>query len=411
MSKSRPLQIVVYGAFGAPNTGDELILASILDHYVREDPFARITVMAYHLSISSSFVETRAAITWTSELNWYFANAVGHDKTAVLPAISELLGTTLDAKFPTPGPAILKSLRTADVFHIGGGGYFSQDFPNAIAHVMYCAMLLAVINPQCRIVFSGHTFGPFGGLNDEVREKLAAILRRASLIDLRDEQGSEWLEKQGIPFQVTCDDAFLADWIRTNHKPARSNYALLHMGGSNRSQPARFERAQAALTTAARTISAAGVEVIPISFCPIDNDAAAVAEVLEAAGISSPVIECSTLGVRGLLELFSGARFAIGTRLHVAITSMICRIPVYTVDPAPKVVALYSRFGSRDIDNGKDLAVPIEKFINRKPRSKQRTDERIARVLTIRQMKIDSLRRVTEGLDGYPWHEPSHSNE
>lgn len=380
-----------------PNTGDELILASLVDYYLRQDPRSRLVVLGENVAVSSAFVEARGDITWVTELNQYFAAHVGRSSHSVAEAVDRLLASDLTDVFPGSGATVEAALRRADVFHVAGGGYFHEGFPNTIAEVLYCAFALERANPACRLVFTGLTLGPFGNLPLAVQDDLQAVMRSASLVDLRDERSTSWLDKAGIEYQVTCDDAFLAGWRLHGRKEGPSRYCLIHLGGDTTGNLERYERSLSALATAIREIAARGVTVVPISFCPVDNDAGAVAQALERAGHQASIVECSTLGRSELLSLFAGAEFAIGGRLHVAISAFIAGTPAFTMDLTDafdRMVAVYSQMGITDLDLGGNLQDDLLGFVERCLSGNAVKPEPLNSLAALRDMKSRRLSAV-----------------
>ncbi len=364
---ARPLNVVLFGGFGAPNVGDELILASLLDFYFKYDSHTRVTVLSSNVAASSSFVEARGSITWIEELNRYFWENVGLDETRVSAVVNELLSIPLSDVFPGIALTVTKALGNADIFHVGGGGSFQGCFPHSVAQVLFCVYFIERVNPTCRIVFSGLMLRPFDQLDGGVQSDLQAIMRDAALVDLRDRRSTQWLEDAGIHHQVSCDDAFLGAWQLSDNAGSASKYCLLHLGGDTKDNMERYERSAAALAGAAEWISQHGLAIVPISFCPIDDDdGRAIEDVMRRAGIDCEVVECSALGVADLLELFRGASLVIGGRLHVAIVAFIACIPVFTVNLTnafDRIVDLYAGLDCADLDQGQDLASDLIEFL------------------------------------------------
>ena len=172
--KSVQTRIVISGYYGCGNTGDEAVLAGILES---------------------------------------FRQTVGEEKTSftVLSAKPE---ETLKQHGVAAAPrmdrsARLKALESADLF-LSGGGSLLQDTTSLRSLVYYLWVVREAYRKQVPVVYYAQGIGP---LNRGVSRFLTRIVtNRASLVTVRDSDSAELLKKIGVnrpKIEVTADPAFV----------------------------------------------------------------------------------------------------------------------------------------------------------------------------------------------------------
>jgi len=203
VSRSRQLRsdrfTVLYAAgFGYDNLGDEAQLHANLDNWERLQPGCRIVILspdpdatrAVHGPYESVHAPRR---TWWSgfgldyfgigerpwylpiflfKLGWIFGNAFFYKYTRLT--------------FMAPNSAyLLYLLRSADVLHLGGGGYLTGKTASRLYDNMALIFLAHYFGTD--VILSGHNIGVW---QNPLQRWFAQQLRKARFIGLRDGEGS-----------------------------------------------------------------------------------------------------------------------------------------------------------------------------------------------------------------------------
>lgn len=198
--------ILLIGAFGAVNLGDETIAAAVLDHYSRASCCNQFKLnifcgdAAYLSNQLRQYVQVNIA--YFNHLNNYMWAAVGENGKSISEATKGFLET---ANYDYKAKAILDIISTADIVHIAGGGYFKTSFPHIVATI---GLIVKLARRDCFVAITGVTIGPFWNSPDLYQGNVAEIFNRANLVDIRDEVGATFLDSIGVSYGITCDDVF-----------------------------------------------------------------------------------------------------------------------------------------------------------------------------------------------------------
>ncbi|MDP2287942.1 MAG: polysaccharide pyruvyl transferase family protein [Actinomycetota bacterium] len=365
-------KVVIFGGFGMPNVGDELILQSLANYYSQESEDWQLTAFGGDTSAMSSFLSGSHRIRMCNYLNEHFWTSVRSEASVVDSGVEKLLTAPESHMEPYKHAVLNRALREADVFHIAGGGYLHGGIPHLAASLGYCFEVLQASNPSAVVIATGLTWygmegHDFGALAPKTTARLHAALAGSTLVDLRDDLGLNKVERLGMEAQVTCDDLLLWRPPEMCSSPLGEKYALLQVGGSYYDIPGQREVAISSIAQAARLLESSGIRVLPISFCPVDGDSLAVGEVLTKAGIDVPVIEAVALGAEVLSSLFAHAMLGIGTRLHFAVLCHLVGTPVFSIRVNGAFERLryhYGVVGADGLDNEGDLSDQLAGFVS-----------------------------------------------
>lgn len=170
---SRKDGVVVCGAYGRGNAGDEAILASILQQLQSFDPDLPICVL------SKNPRETA-------------------------------LQTGVRCRYTFSVPKVCRELRKARLF-ISGGGSLIQDVTSTRSLLYYLWTLRTARQSGCQVMMYGCGIGPVSkGKNRKIAGKV--IDKNVDLITLRDPESMEELRRLGVcqpKMQITADPALL----------------------------------------------------------------------------------------------------------------------------------------------------------------------------------------------------------
>ena len=162
--------VVISGYYGYGNSGDDSLLCAILDALHQADPEMRITVLGRH----SKKMQQR-----------YGVRCIGRYQML----------------------SIWRELKDAKLL-LSGGGSLLQDITSNRSLLYYSTVIAMAQHVGCHVAIYGSGIGPL--CNEKNRVRVAALLRQADRITLRDPQSLATLHEMGIRCAtVTADPAYL----------------------------------------------------------------------------------------------------------------------------------------------------------------------------------------------------------
>lgn len=192
---TEPLSIVVSGYYGFGNTGDEAVLAGIVDSLRAMTASARITAF----SATPDATSAQHRIQAVDRNNWRLMS---------------------------------NYIKECDLL-ISGGGSLLQDVTSALSPLYYLNIIRLGLRARKPVMLYAQGFGPLNRpLNRAVARRL---LNRVSAITVRDEDSSHELKRLGvtIPIEVTADPAFM---LRASN-PQATQSLMQEMGLGEKGQP------------------------------------------------------------------------------------------------------------------------------------------------------------------------------
>lgn len=304
-------RIAISGYYGCGNTGDEAVLAGIVETFRRLGLDAGITVLSGNPA----------------------------DTTARRPGVDSVHRFALSS--------VLRALRRADLV-ISGGGSLLQDVTSARSIHYYLFVLRAAQALRRKTMVYAQGVGPL--VRPSSRRAVAAVLNRTDLVTVRDIESADLLRSIGVerpPVHVTADPAFVLEpdtaaadrvlaGLRLSDRPT--------VGVSLRPWSAAGDWPAEAAAGVRLGCEEIGARVLVIPMQP-ESDRGMWAEIREGeAVIAGPMDPCAVRGVIGRCDLM------IGMRLHSLIFAAGEGVPFIPIVYDPKVSALASAAGAPGID-------------------------------------------------------------
>ncbi len=330
-------EIFLVGYYGFQNTGDELILGSILSDLRKALPGASFTVISHDPDQTAADHGVRA-IRWSDP------------------------------------QAIAKATERANLVIVGGGGLFHDTLgfvPNLLftkqswGLALYVGVALYGALARKRVMLWGVGVGPLG--SELAKEYAKAACLAADVVTVRDELSKTLLESTGVPsskITVTADSAFASrPSVRkagSRKKPATRKHpdkgptvGVVVRQWDVGVSPSHWEGQLAeALDGFARSERGA-VVFIPFQALESEkeNDVAVAKRI--AAKLSSQadvtVLE-ENLAPGKIQEVIAGCDLLVGMRLHSVVIAAQAGVPVVALSYDPKVSALMERVGMPEFD-------------------------------------------------------------
>lgn len=301
------MKIVISGYYGFGNIGDEAVLVSMLQGFLRRDPALEITVLSASPRLTAEFNQVKSV-----------------HRFSLLEILRELIGT--------------------DVLVSGGGSLF-QDATSTASLWYYSGLILLAKLLRKKVMVFAQGFGP---VRKKINRLLARlVLGRADLITLRDEDSHAELKKLGVkrpPIQVTGDPAALLE-VRSKNEGRK----ILGLEGipldnpligiSVRSVPLQPQIEKELFRVLAEKLDrfVAKHKLQPVFFlfqCPEDMGEAS--QVIGAMKGKSHVV-FRICRPQEMLELFAHLDILIGMRLHSLIFAALNSVPMLGMSYDPKV--------------------------------------------------------------------------
>ncbi|MGE5529222.1 MAG: polysaccharide pyruvyl transferase CsaB [Patescibacteria group bacterium] len=305
--------IVISGYYGAGNTGDEAILAAMLEALRAAIPGGEFVV----LSRDPAHTRTLHGVA----------------------ALHRGLGRDLRAK--------LSLLRRADLFISGGGGLFQDAFPrrHIPRSVLYYAGICALARLcGCPVMFYAQGIGPLRGRLARRLARAAAGL--ACAVTVRDPGSAALLldlGARGAPIRVAADPVLA--W-----HPPREGGVLERFGLGGRRilavsvRPWPGQACLRAVAGAADRAAAHGLRPVFVPFARgVDEEACRAARASMADGDAAVILP--HLPPADVYRVLAGAELVLGMRLHALIFAAAAGVPMVGLAYEPKVRALMDLLG------------------------------------------------------------------
>ncbi len=314
--------IVLSGYYGAGNTGDEIILAAMLQTLRREMPAAEFVVLSAHPG----------------------QTAAGHGVAALHRGLRDL-------------GAKIRLLRQAALLLSGGGGLLQNAYPRRLlplSILYYLSICLLAKICGCRVMFYAQGVGPLRGGFARLLVRLAA--GRVDLISVRDQDSADLLRRIGVrrpPIHVTADPALAWRPVPAGEAVPRPAPADAPLVISVRPWTGDERHLRAVAGAADRAVRAWGTPPVLLPFAAgVDADACRRVRELMAEGQGAVVLP--ELPPAGVYEVVAGGGIVLGMRLHSLILAAMAGVPMVGLAYDPKVVSFL-----RSLDLG-DLVCPFE---------------------------------------------------
>ena len=300
--------VLICGAYGKGNRGDNAILSAIVDQLEHIDPDLPITVL------SRDPKETRAC--------------------ASVPAI-----------YTFRFPKIRRTLKKTKLY-ISGGGTLMQDATSTRSLLYYLYSIRQATKAGCKVMLYGCGIGPIH--REKNRRRTAKVLNRyADMICVRDHYSLEFLKELGVTkprIHLTADPALLisAEDINYLHMcgldPAAS-YALFSL------RPWDGYREEDLIRAVEHTYKTHGL--IPVLYCMEPGRDLAVAKSLSGK-LSCPykILEAGENGDQ-IVCLVKRMSLVVSMRLHTLIFAAGQGVPLVGLVYDPKVSGFLNDLGQK----------------------------------------------------------------
>jgi len=307
--------VVISGYYGAGNTGDEAILAAMLQMLRVEMPEAAFVVL------SRDPVATAAA---------HGVPAVGRASLA----------------------RIIGLFRRADLLLSGSGGLLQDGYPRKILPVSvlyYLAICVLAVLCGCRVMFYAQGIGP-------LHTRLARLLvrfvaNRVDLISVRDRDSAALLRRLGVkrtPVRVTADPVLgwspgaaveVPAWRAGKLAPGRPI-----LGISVRPWPGDEAHLLTVAKVADRAVREWGMTPVFVPLArQVDAQVSRSVQALMVEGSRAIILPDSTPAA--VYEAIAGAELLLGMRLHALIFAAMAGVPLAGLAYDPKVTSFLASVG------------------------------------------------------------------
>jgi polysaccharide pyruvyl transferase WcaK-like protein len=362
------VKIVIFGGFGTPNIGDEAILAAHLEYYSAHVPHSTIYVMcsdaAYISAIHRSKELTIVPINYINNYSWECYQGGVDRKEAVRHYLG---GTAFSEEYSLLTryrlDIVKEAIGGADILHIAGGGYLNSGFPHALTAI---EIILGFCPATCKVVVTGLTLGPFDLGDDERIAK--ALVARAAWVDLRDEIHAD--EVRGLTsrvrdkMSVTSDDVFLSSRLASlsssagirDQADSKRDYCTLLIGGDGGTPAEREVMLRELLVSTEELLGRfPALRIRCLQFAPTSRDLEFPARLVEnlPTDLRRRIALVDVAGTHpwNVGRIIAGARFNVGTRLHLAVMAFMTLSPVLSLcflDGGERMMHLHHAMGSSE---------------------------------------------------------------
>lgn len=319
--------VMISGYYGFGNLGDESLLTAIADNLAKEHPGIRITALTKNPRKDSE----RTGLRCIGRMNF---------------------------------PAIFHEMGRAKLL-ISGGGSLLQDITSGKSLLYYLTLIRLAEKKGLKTYLYANGIGPLNSEKNRIRT--GKVVQCCDAISVRDEDSLQELVSLGIPeskIRLSADPAFCVTMPeKSKQLSARKRFGLedIPVAGAEANGEIRgyyvvsLRRLMRPMTEGydvrlteetAKFCDRMWEEhgLIPV-FVPMqpqnDREICAAAASLTKA----PAKQADIADVEDLLAILTGARFALGMRLHCLIYAAVSATPVIGISYDPKIDAFLKRIG------------------------------------------------------------------
>jgi polysaccharide pyruvyl transferase CsaB len=305
-------RLLVSGYYGFGNTGDEAILAGLVEGFRRLAPGATLTVLSGSPAATEAEHGVRAA--------------------------------------PRGPLSVWRELRRCDLLISGGGGLL-QDVTSWRSPLYYLGVMRMAAAARVPVVCLGYGLGPLR--RAPLRWAARRCLSRARAVAVRDQLSADFLRdlKAAREPELTADLAFLLSMPRPDEISLAWQRALLErddratLGIAVRTSPWAGEADLADALGRAIRHSCDDLGLRPV-LVPMQRPRDVRFAEKVASAVASPVdIVRSPLTARETLALVGGFDLVVAMRLHACIFAALSGVPLVAVSYDPKIDGLMRELG------------------------------------------------------------------
>lgn len=314
------MKIVVSGYYGFNNSGDDALLAAIIENIHSVNERAEIVVLSNSPKDTMSVYKVKAV---------YRYNIF----------------------------SLLYEIATCDVL-LSGGGTLIQDATSTKSLYYYLSIIKLAKLFKKKVMLYANGIGPLKSFKNI--ETTKNVLNEVDLITLRDENSQNELTRIGVnrpEVKVTADPAFLinpndtADGIFENYGIPKDKEILCVSVRHAKGTPSDFEQIIADFCDYA--YEKHGLFTV---FLPMQQrvDYAISASIKNKMKNKSVVIG-TNYHASSMLSLISKMKICLGMRLHTLIYAASCCVPIVGIVYDPKVNGFLDYIGEENYINAKDI--------------------------------------------------------
>ncbi len=307
------MRVLVSGYYGFGNTGDEAVLAGLIEGFRELAPDAELVVLSGNPA----------------------ATMAEHSVIAV----------------PRGLRSARRQTKQCDLLVSGGGGLL-QDVTSWWSPLYYLAIIQFARQARRPVACIGHSFGPLR--RSLIKRVTRDVLSKVQVITVRDELSKKALMELGVarPLEITADLAFLLP----RPTPEEINEARRLAGLNENSGPIaaialRPHPSGGPPDLAGRLGAAIGKVCAELRIRPLlvpMQPSQDISFAREAAQVmpGEPLITTTPMSARQVLALIAGGDLMIGMRLHALIFAALAGVPLVGISYDPKVDGMLEQLGA-----------------------------------------------------------------
>ena len=331
MANIRKVKIIISGAYGNRNLGDELILVSLLKMIKEYIPNSEIMIFSFNPLHTMEYYKVSSYSQWPEFLK------INYFKVFWKPIFWKHLYQ------------IVKIIKNCDIFLLGGGGLFEHEYPGVFFWTS--KVLIAQLFKKPTIIYA---VGVEPIWNKKILSKLLLkfIFRKARVILVRDRISKENLLKLGIPFNkigIVGDPVFFLRSEFLRYKRANHRTACLSICFSIRPIQYPWRDGTCYLSDRQKQLNRSIAEILDklidefnahVYLLPmnIEDDRVILENIYKTIQTYQKVTLLEKISLEKLWELFCNFNLVISMRLHPLIIASILKIPFIGIISHPKIL-------------------------------------------------------------------------
>lgn len=395
------INVILLGAIGNPNTGDEAVLQTTLQLLNRNrDIINKVYIFSKNTSYTAFFSDTLELNIIPVSFLHQITLECNFDTQKMKSRFDKILAGDIDGYSDENylDKAIISIFKDANVLHVIGGGYINSIWPDMLLEVGFAVKMAQKYT--VKYLFTGISAYP---LESKDRVFFYDMCENATLVDFRDKSCFD-LVRSKENCQITIDDAMFLSTSSTDNSTNFVNekrYANFILHPWINYEDVVQDKIDNIISPFIQKIIKDGevdyVNLLGFSTGDLEIWKSFIeGKMSKSTKMKIKMIDCLSINSVDVKTLITKAYFNVSTRFHAAVFSLSESIPVLGLYYDPyyrnKMMSVFNLFSNTQCKSIRDINVcDLQNFYSEIPKIKQNLDENHSKVVKLYEKKMHAI--------------------